>query len=79
LVDILLVNSHRGSLFRLLTPHHWRYHLQDLPVYVGGVSSGAAFALRLPSEMPGELSGVVSEVLAIPTPYEQTYDVSGGG
>jgi hypothetical protein len=32
--------------------------------------------MRLPSEMPGELSGIISEVLAIPNPSEQDYDVS---
>lgn len=49
---------------------------QNLPIYVAGVSSGASFAMRLPSEMPGELSGIISEVLAIPNPSEQDYDVS---
>lgn len=43
---------------------------------MGGVSSGASFALKLVNEMSeGEVSGVFSEVLAI-DPDKDTFDVS---
>ncbi|KAL4444235.1 hypothetical protein ABPG75_011972 [Micractinium tetrahymenae] len=41
--------------------------LEDLPLYLAGVSSGASFALKLLKDLEGELevSGVISEVLAV--------------
>ncbi|PRW51151.1 peroxisomal membrane 11A isoform A [Chlorella sorokiniana] len=39
--------------------------LQDLPLYVGGVSSGGSFALKLNKEMQGEIKGAFSEVLSM--------------
>lgn len=52
----------------------WR--AQDTPLYLGGVSSGASFALKLINELgDGEASGVFSEVLAI-DPEKDDFDVS---
>ena len=53
--------------------------LQGLPIYVGGVSAGASFALKLPNDMPGELSGVVSEVMGLDPAAATEYDVSPAG
>ncbi|PSC73083.1 hypothetical protein C2E20_3669 [Micractinium conductrix] len=40
--------------------------LEGKPLYLGGVSSGASFALKLPNEFtPGEVAGITSEVLAV--------------
>ncbi len=47
-------------------------------MYSAGVSSGAAFAVRLPNKMPGELSGIISEVLAVEVDGTE-YDVSSWG
>jgi len=49
--------------------------VQGLPLYLGGVSSGAAFALKLPNELPGEVSGILAEVLAV-DPEKDDFDVS---
>jgi hypothetical protein len=49
-------------------------------VYAGGVSAGASFALKLPGDMPGELSGLVSEVMGLdPVSHAGEFDVSGYG
>ena len=47
-------------------------------MYAGGVSAGASFALKLPSDMRGELSGVVSEVMGLDPAVQTGYDVSQG-
>lgn len=50
--------------------------LQDKPLYLGGVSSGASFALKIVNELKeGEANGVFSEVLAI-DPEKDSFDVS---
>jgi hypothetical protein len=62
-----------------LAPCFCAVWLQDLPIYVGGVSAGASFALKLPNDMPGELSGVVSEVMGLDPAAATEYDVSPAG
>ncbi|KAL4441476.1 hypothetical protein ABPG77_001980 [Micractinium sp. CCAP 211/92] len=49
--------------------------LEDLPLYLAGVSSGGSFALKLLKDLSGELevSGVISEVLSI-DPDKDSYD-----
>lgn len=50
---------------------------QDLPLYTGGVSSGASFALKLINELAkGEVDGVFSEVLAVDPEKDPDFDVS---
>jgi len=50
--------------------------LQDLPLYVGGVSSGGSFALKLNKEMAGEIKGAFSEVLSMDPDNDDGTDVS---
>lgn len=47
-------------------------------MYFGGVSSGASFALKLQNEMPGEVAGMFSEVLAIDPAKDPDFDVGAG-
>lgn len=40
--------------------------LEGLPLFLGGVSSGASFALKLPASLrPGEVSGIFAELLGV--------------
>lgn len=49
---------------------------QDLPLFVGGVSSGGSFALKLNKEMAGEIKGAFSEVLSMDPDNDDGTDVS---
>jgi hypothetical protein len=49
----------------LKRPYQGNQTLEALPLYLAGVSSGAAFALKLPMALGRPVAGVISEVLGV--------------